>query len=232
MTTSWISINADNGQSFDAYLSLPPTGKGPGVLLIQEIFGVNEHIQAVADQYAADGYTVIAPDIFWRMEKRVSLDYDQAGFDKGLGMLGKLDLASAAKDMKAAVQTLRSHAACTGRVGSVGFCMGGLLSFVAAAEAGVDTAVCYYGGGIHQHLDKAAKIKAPLLFHFAEKDGYIPLSAVQSVRDAFSGRDNVRVIVHPKVDHGFNCWRRPAWDQVTAARARGQSLVHLSETLR
>lgn len=232
MTTSWISINAGNGQSFDAYLSLPPTGKGPGLLLIQEIFGVNEHIQAVADQYAADGYTVIAPDIFWRMERRVSLGYDQAGFDKGLGMLGKLDLSLAAKDMKAAVQTLRDHAACTGRVGSVGFCMGGLLSFIAAAEAGVDTAVCYYGGGIHQHLDKATKIKAPLLFHFAEKDGYIPLSAVQSVREAFSGRDNVRVIVHPKVDHGFNCWRRPAWDQVTAARARGQSLVHLSETLR
>lgn len=232
MNSSWISIKADNGQSFDAYLSLPPTGKGPGLLLIQEIFGVNEHIRAVADQYAADGYTVIAPDIFWRMEKRVDLGYDQTGFEKGLGMLGKLDIAAAAKDMKATVQTLRSHSACTGRVGSVGFCMGGLLSFVAAAEAGVDTAVCYYGGGIHQHLDKAPKIKAPLLFHFAEKDGYIPMSAVQSVRDTFAGRDNVRVIVHPKVDHGFNCWRRPAWDQVTAARARGQSLVHLSETLK
>ncbi len=232
MTTSWISLKADNGQSFDAYLSLPPTGKGPGLLLIQEIFGVNEHIQAVADQYAADGYTVIAPDIFWRMAPRLSLGYDQAGFEKGLAMLGQLDLSAAARDMKTCVQTLRQHAACTGRVGSVGFCMGGLLSYIAAAEAGVDTAVCYYGGGIHQHLEKATKIKAPLLFHFAEKDSYIPQSAVQSVREAFAGRDNVRVIVHPKVDHGFNCWRRPAWDQVTAARARGQSLVHLAETLR
>ena len=232
MSTSWISVNAENGQSFDAYLSLPPTGKGPGLLLIQEIFGVNEHIQAVADQYAADGYTVIAPDIFWRMEPRLSLGSDQDGFEKGLAMLGQLDLAAAGRDLKACVKVLRQHAACTGRVGSVGFCMGGLLSFIAAAEAGVDTAVCYYGGGIHQHLDKAAKIKAPLLFHFAEKDGYIPQSAVASVRTAFAGRDNVRVIVHPKVDHGFNCWRRPAWDQVTAARARGQSLVHLSETLK
>ena len=231
MSKTWISVPAGNGQSFDAYLSLPPTGKGPGLLLIQEIFGVNEHIQAVADQYAADGYCVIAPDIFWRSEKRLDLDYDQAGFEKGLALLGAMQLDLAAKDMAAAVQLLRSHQACTGKVGSLGFCMGGLLSYVAAAEAGVDTAVCYYGGGIHQHLNKAKTITAPVLFHFAAQDSYIPSSAVAAVRKTMAGRDNVRVVVHPGVDHGFNCWRRPSWHQVTAARARGQSLVHLSETL-
>jgi len=95
----------------------------------------------------------------------------------------------------------------------------------------VDTAVCYYGGGIHQQLSRAKKINCPILFHFAENDGYIPASAVASVRKAMKGRRNARIIVHPGVDHGFNCWRRPSWDQVTAARARGQSLVHLSESL-
>lgn len=232
MSKSWISVSNAAGEKFDAYLSLPPTGKGPGIVLIQEIFGVNEHIRAVADQYAADGYTVIAPDIFWRDEKRMELNYDQAGFDKGLALLGKLDVDLVAQDLKAAVATLRGHAACTGKVGSVGFCMGGLLSFAAAAHAGVDTAVCYYGGGIHQHLHRAKSVKCPVLFHFAAKDGFIPSSAVAAVRKEMGDRENVRIIVHPNVDHGFNCWRRPSWDQVTAARARGQSLVHLSETLR
>lgn len=232
MSQSWISVTNDNGEKFDAYLSLPPTGKGPGLLLIQEIFGVNEHIRAVADQYAADGYCVITPDIFWRDARRLELNYDQQGFEKGLGLLDKMDIRRVSADMKGAVATLRRLAACTGKVGSVGFCMGGLLSFVAAAEANVDTAVCYYGGGIHQHLDKAKKIKCPVLFHFAENDSYIPASAIEAVRSAMTGRKNVRIVVHPGVDHGFNCWRRPAWHQVTAARARGQSLVHLSETLK
>lgn len=231
MSNSWITVTNETGETFDAYVSLPPTGKGPGLLLIQEIFGVNEHIRAVADQYAADGYCVIAPDIFWRDEKRLDLNYDQAGFDKGLALLGKMNIDQIAKDLKASVATIRKHKACTGKVGSVGFCMGGLLSFVAAAEANVDTAVCYYGGGIHQQLSRAKKIKCPVLFHFAEKDGYIPADAVAAVRKAMAGRDNVRIVVHPGVDHGFNCWRRPSWHQVTAARARGQSLVHLSESL-
>ena len=231
MSQSWISIKNEQGEKFDAYLSLPPTGKGPGILLLQEIFGVNEHIRAVADQYAADGYAVIAPDIFWRAERRLELDYNQSGFDKGLGLLGGINLDQAAVDMRAAVNTLKQHKACTGKVGSMGFCMGGLLSFIAAAEAGVNTAVCYYGGGIHQHLDRAKKIKCPVLFHFAEKDSYIPAAAVAAVRKSMGKRENVRLIVHPGVDHGFNCWRRPSWDQVTAARARGQSLVHLSEGL-
>lgn len=232
MSKSWVSVSSKDGQSFGAYLSLPPTGKGPGLVLIQEIFGVNEHIRAVADQYAADGYVVMAPDIFWRSESRLELNYDQAGFDKGLALLAGLDIDLTAADLKATADTLRRHSACSGKVGSLGFCMGGLLSYVCAAHAGVDTAVCYYGGGIHQHLDRAKKITCPVLFHFAEKDSYIPASAVAAVRKAMKGRSNVRVVVHPGVDHGFNCWRRPAWNQVTAVRARGQSLVHLSETLR
>lgn len=232
MNQSWTTVQRPDGQSFDAYLSLPPTGKGPGLVLIQEIFGVNEHIRAVADQYAADGYCVLAPDIFWRDVRRVELDYNQAGFDQGLALMGKMPVDDIAIDLKACVDTLRSHPNSTKKVGSLGFCMGGLLSFVAAAHAGVDTAVCYYGGGIHQNLHRAASIKCPVLFHFAEKDAYIPESAVSAVKKAMSGRDNVRLLVHPGVDHGFNCWRRPAWDQVTAARARGQSLVHLAETLR
>jgi carboxymethylenebutenolidase len=231
MTASWVSIAGSKGEQFDAYLSLPPTGRGPGLVVIQEIFGVNAHIRAVADQYAADGYTVMAPDIFWRHERRIALGYDQPGFDKGLALLGSLDLDASAGDLKACVDALRANHACTGTVGSLGFCMGGLLSYVAAAHAGVDTAVCYYGGGIHQQLDRASHIRCPILFHFAEQDGYIPASAVEAVQQRMKSHARAQIVVHPGVDHGFNCWQRPSWHQVTAARARGQSLVHLSETL-
>ena len=231
MNASWISVKNTRNEQFDAYLSLPPTGRGPGLVILQEIFGVNEHIRAVADQYATDGYCVIAPDIFWREGRKIELAYDPQGFERGLGLLGKLNIDQTAIDLQATVTALKQLSACTGKVGSLGFCMGGLLSFIAAAEAGVDTAVCYYGGGIHQHLDRAKKIRCPVLFHFADQDAYIPQQAVQAVRKSLGGRKNVRVIVHAGVDHGFNCWRRPAWNQVTAARARGQSLVHLSESL-
>jgi carboxymethylenebutenolidase len=231
MNASWISVKNTRNEQFDAYVSLPPTGRGPGLVILQEIFGVNEHIRAVADQYAADGYCVIAPDVFWREGRKIELAYDPQGFERGLGLLGKLNIDQTAIDLQATVTALKQLSACTGKVGSLGFCMGGLLSFIAAAEAGVDTAVCYYGGGIHQHLDRAKKIRCPVLFHFADQDAYIPQQAVQAVRKSLGGRKNVRVIVHAGVDHGFNCWRRPAWNQVTAARARGQSLVHLSESL-
>ncbi len=231
MNASWISVKNTRNEQFDAYLSLPPTGRGPGLVILQEIFGVNEHIRAVADQYAADGYCVIAPDIFWREGRKIELAYDPPGFERGLGLLGKLNIDQTAIDLQATVDALKRQSACTGKVGSLGFCMGGLLSFIAAAEAGVDTAVCYYGGGIHQHLDRAKKMRCPVLFHFADQDAYIPQQAVAAVRKSLGGRKNVRVIVHAGVDHGFNCWRRPAWNQVTAARARGQSLVHLSESL-
>ena len=231
MNASWISVKNTRNEQFDAYLSLPPTGRGPGLVILQEIFGVNEHIRAVADQYAADGYCVIAPDIFWREGRKIELAYDPQGFERGLGLLGKLNIDQTAIDLQATVAALKQQPACTGKVGSLGFCMGGLLSYIAAAEAGVDTAVCYYGGGIHQHLDRAKKIRCPVLFHFADQDAYIPQQAVAAVRKSLGGRKNVRLIVHAGVDHGFNCWRRPAWNQVTAARARGQSLVHLSESL-
>jgi carboxymethylenebutenolidase len=231
MNASWISVKNTRNEQFDAYVSLPPTGRGPGLVILQEIFGVNEHIRAVADQYAADGYCVIAPDIFWREGRKIELAYDPQGFERGLGLLGNLNIDQTAIDLQATVTALKQQSACTGKVGSLGFCMGGLLSFIAAAEAGVDTAVCYYGGGIHQHLDRAKKIRCPVLFNFADQDAYIPQQAVQAVRKSLGGRKNVRVIVHAGVDHGFNCWRRPAWNQVTAARARGQSLVHLSESL-
>jgi carboxymethylenebutenolidase len=235
MNSRWIDVKAPDGGGFKGYLSLPPLaekgGKGPGIVLIQEIFGVNAHIRAVADQYASDGYTVLAPDIFWRLQPMVDLGYGEADFQTGIGYMQKFDFAAGVQDLAASMNALRRLPQCSGKVASVGYCMGGMLSYLCAAEAGVDAAVCYYGGGIHTKLDLAGKIKCPMLFHFAGNDSYIPAAAVEAVKQTFAGREGARIDVYAGVDHGFNCWDRPAYNQQSAALARGRSLSFLATTV-
>ncbi len=228
MTSQMISIPSQNGTSFSGYLALPPTGTGPGIILIQEIFGVNKHIRAVADQYALDGYVVLAPDLFWRETPNVQLGYNETDFGTALAMMQRLDFSLALSDLTSAVTTLRARPECTGGVASLGFCMGGLLSYLSAVSAGVDAAICYYPGSIEKHLDKAGQITCPVLIHFAEKDHYIPSEAVAEVKKTFANTDHVTVNVYPGVDHGFNCWERPAYHQKTSSLAHGTSLAFLA----
>jgi carboxymethylenebutenolidase len=231
MNSSSISISSHDGQQFDAYLSLPPTGRGPGLVIIQEIWGVNAHIKAVADQYAMDGYVVLAPDVFWRQEANVNLKYNEPDTQKAFQLMTNLDEAHAVADLVSTANALRARPEVSGKLGSIGFCMGGRLSYQLAASGAVDAAVCYYGGGIQNHLDKAAKVKCPILFHYAALDGYIPASAVADVKTAFAGRNNAQFHVYEGVDHGFNCWGRPMYQQRAAALARGRTLAWLSEQL-
>lgn len=230
MNSSWIQIPAEGG-AFKAYLSLPPTGRGPGIVLIQEIFGVNHHIRAVADQYAMDGYTVLAPDVFWREEPGVELGYGPDDFAKGMALANRASFVQCVRDLALALKSLRGLPECTGKAASIGYCMGGRLSYQLAAETDVDVAVCYYGGGIHTVLDQAPKIRAPILFHFADRDRFIPAEAVAAVKKIFAGRDNALVDVYQDVDHGFNCWDRAAYDQTAAALARGRTLAFLATNL-
>jgi len=231
MTSRWIDIQAEDGKSFKGYLSLPPTGSGPGLMIIQEIWGVNAHIRAVADQYASNGYVVLAPDVFWRSEPGVDLDYNETDTKKAYGLMNSLDNAQATQDLDKAAQALRALPECTGKVGIVGFCMGGRLAYLSAANGSVDAAVAYYGGGIDKFLDQADKVKCPILFHYAEKDAHIPPTAVSAIKAAFANASNASFEVHPDTDHGFNCWGRPSYNQKTAALAHGQSLAFLSKVL-
>lgn len=228
--TEWTSVAVPGGAFFDAYLATPPAGSGPGLVLFQEIFGVNEHIRGVAEQYALDGFVVLAPDIFWRSQRRVELGYEGAERQRGIQLAGQLKGPELGLDMVAAVTALRARPEVNGKVGAIGYCMGGRLAFLAAATAGVDAAVAYYGGGIHDQLDKAAKIECPVLFHYAEHDDHIPMSAVDKVRTAMHGKP-AEVHVYPGAMHGFNCWARASYHAPSAALAHGRSLQFLAANL-
>ena len=197
--TQWIDL----APGFAGYLALPPAGHGPGLVLFQEIFGVNEHIRAVAEQYALDGFVVLAPDVFWRQAPLVELGYEGDDRVRAIDLMKAYAGPDALADVTLSVQTLRARPEVGGaKVGAYGYCMGGRLAYLAAATAGVDAASAFYGGGIHGQLDKAAAIACPIQFHYAENDDNIPLSAVESVRSAMAGKQ-AEVFVYPAAHHGF-----------------------------
>jgi len=231
LNSSWIDIAGAHGERFTGYLSLPPTGRGPGIVLLSEIWGVNEHIRAVADQYALDGYAVLAPDYFWRLEPRVDLGYDQAGTARAFELYQQVDTAQAAIDAASALATLRARPECTGKVATMGFCLGGQLAYRAAAIGQPDAAVVYYGGGVHQHLDVADRLGMPVLFHHAGRDSFITQDAVAAIKARFAGKPQARFFDYADVDHGFNCWGRPAYEQHAAALAHGRTLEFLAQQL-
>ena len=169
---------AADGGSFRAYLSRPARGSGPGLLLLQEIFGVNETMRAQADQLAEEGYAVVVPDLFWRLEPGVELDYSPEGWQRAFELYGKFDEGKAVEDIAATLEVLRRHPACEGKVGAIGYCLGGKLAFLTGCRTDVDCSVCYYGVGIEKNLDEIGNIKGPMVMHFAELDKFAPPEAV------------------------------------------------------
>ena len=230
-SASWITISSAEQQNFSGYLALPPAGTGPGLVLVQEIWGVNAHIRAVAEQYALDGFVVLAPDVFWRQQERTDLNYDETDSAKAMELMNSLDLGQATEDVALAIEHLRGLPQVSGKVGVVGFCMGGQLAYRAAAIGKPDAAVSYYGGGIHNHLELAEQIQQPILFHYAGNDRLIPASVIKQVREAFKGQTHASFEEYEGVDHGFNCWGRPAYQQRAAALARGRTLIFLAQHL-
>ncbi len=229
MNSQWIKIQGSDGE-YGAYLSLPPTGKGPGLVLFQEIFGVNEHIRTIADQYALDGYVVLVPDVFWRQAPRIELGYVGADMDRAMQLMGEMDQKGVEADIKTTVATLRARPEVVGKIGAFGFCMGGRLAYAAAAQGGINAAVSYYGGGIQNQLDRAASIHCPMLFHYGALDTKIPLSAINAVKTAFANK-SADFYVYPNADHGFNCWARGTYHQPSSALAHARTLLHFSNHL-
>ena len=226
--TSWMPIGHDG---FDGYLALPPAGRGPGIVLWQEIFGVNAHIRAVAEQYALAGFVVLAPDVFWRQARRIELGYEGEERQRGRDLAAALQPETLQADIRAAVGALRSLPATAGcRTGSVGYCLGGRLAYLTAALTDIGAAVAYYGGGIHDQLALAPKIRAAMQFHYAGHDDHIPPAAVAKVREVMTAQA-AEVHVYADAQHGFNCWARATYHAPSAALALGRSLTFLASRL-
>jgi carboxymethylenebutenolidase len=219
-----ITITADDGGKFSGYLALPAAGKGPGLLMLQEIFGVNKEMRETADLYAEEGYVVLVPDMFWRIEPGMQIGYSPKEIEKGRDYKARTDLDVATRDMSAAVKALKAMPEVTGKVGAIGFCFGGLLAYLAATRCGVDAAVSYYGGGIDNYLGEAEKA-CPIVFHFAGNDSGIPMEAVEKVKAAFAGRADSHVYVYPGVGHAFSNHGRPVYDKPAAGVAHTRSVA-------
>jgi carboxymethylenebutenolidase len=230
ISTEWIQLDSPDGK-FDAYVVTPHLGRGPGIVLLQEIFGVNEHIRTVAHQYAEDGYIVIVPDLFWRSQAHVELSYDEAGWKRAVELMNAADLGKAQADIGIAVEALKQRPGHNGAIASLGFCWGGLLSYHTAANGLVDAAICYYGGGIANSLDRAAEIEIPVLMLFGEEDTHIPMDKVHKIAEAFQENELVDIVSFTEAQHGFNCNYRDSYNQRAAVEAHGESLIFLSENL-
>jgi carboxymethylenebutenolidase len=225
MAGQWIEIKAADGGKFRGYLATPASGKGPGIVLCQEIFGINAYIREVADYYAEEGYVVLAPDLFWRLEKDVELGYSESDWQKAFALLQKFDTDKGMEDITAAVRALRTRTEVVGKVGALGFCLGGRLAYLAAARSGVDCAVSYYGVTIDQYLGDAAKVKVPMVLHFAEQDKYAPMEKVNQIREALKGKNDVSVFVYPGVDHAFARPPSPHYNKPSALMAHHRSIA-------
>ncbi len=162
-----ITIKTSDGD-FAGYLSTPSAGTGPGMVVIQEIFGVNAVMRGVADALAARGYLALCPDLFWRLKPGVQLsDKTKAEWDEAFALMNKFDPDAGVKDIQSTISQLRRIPGCTGKVGAVGYCLGGLLAYLTAARTDSDACVSYYGVNIHTKLDEAKTIKKPLMLHIA-----------------------------------------------------------------
>ena len=200
---STVSIAGLDGEgSFHAYRGDPVESPKATVIVIQEIFGVNAGIRRKVDDWAAKGYRAVAPDMFWRFAHDVELDPDQPEqLQQAFGLLGQFDINSAVRDIEAVIRWARAEPA--GKVGLVGFCLGGRLAYLAATRTDIDASVGYYGGGIDKLLGEAHAIARPLMLHFGADDDHITPDIVATIRQGLSGKPGVTVFDYPGAGHGF-----------------------------
>ncbi len=221
---NFIDLKSADGTIFPAYVAQPTGTPRGAVVVLQEIFGVNPHIQAVADGYAEAGYLVVAPSTFHRVQAGVDLGYTEADMNAGFGLKSAVEALPAAGVMPD-IQAAIDYAAKAGKVGILGFCWGGLLTWRAACTLkGLNAAVPFYGGGITTPDEVARQPKVPVMAHFGDQDHWIPLDGVEAFKKAHP--DVEAHIYH--ANHGFNCDHRGSYDATAAALARERTLAFLA----
>jgi carboxymethylenebutenolidase len=232
ITTRAETIAMPDGGSMDAYVAIPESGSGPGVLVLMEIFGVGTYIRGATDRLAEHGYVALAPDLYRRTRPGVQFGTGPEGLQEAFAAVSELDTAGAIEDAITALGTVRTLPEVTGGTGVLGFCLGGTLAFGVAIAADPDTLVGYYGSGIPEMLTDAGAVSCPVLLHFGAQDPYIPLEQSQGVADAAVARPGWQVEIQPDGGHAFDNWDNPMFHQPEpAARAWKLTRDFLAQTL-
>jgi carboxymethylenebutenolidase len=203
MAGETLQIQTPDG-AFSAYVARPAQTPAPAIVVLQEIFGVNQVMRDICDDLAAQGYLAVCPDLFWRIEPGVDItDQSEAEWKKAFELMNAFDPDQGLRDIRAVIATVREHEACTGKVGAVGYCLGGLLAFLTATRTDADASVSYYGVGIEQRTGEAERLAHPLLMHIAEADQFVPKAAQDLILGALKNHPQIQIHTYPGRDHAF-----------------------------
>jgi carboxymethylenebutenolidase len=230
---SHITIDATDGSgSFTAYLAEPKHKPAGAVVLIQEIFGINDSMRETAAQLADQGFLVLAPDLFWRLEPGVELtDKSEAEFKRALDLMGRFDQDLGIADLRATLAVARTLPGANGRAGTMGYCLGGRLAFMMAIRSDADVNVSYYGVGLDGLLGELGAVTSPLVLHIAGQDAFFPAEGRAKVIEAVAGNELVHAFNYAQADHGFARAGGVHWDALSAVIANGRSAEALAKAL-
>lgn len=231
MATVPVRIPAADGGDFEAWLATPASGRGPGMVVLAEVYNANPWARSVAERFAAAGYVAIVPDLYWRQEPGVYLPYTPEGRERARTFGQAMDMPHFVADLAACAAWLRRRPDCSGRVGATGFCLGGKLVWVGLADRAVDAGVAYYASGIEPHLDKGARIDLPLLMHFGSLDHRLPPELYRRVCERLAGKPHASTFWYEGADHGFNRDGHPPYHPEAAALAWKRSLAFFARHL-
>lgn len=226
-----LTITTDVG-SFSAYVDYPEADKAPAVVVLHEVFGVNDDIRQTCDALASQGFIAVAPDLFWRQQAGVDLSVtSEADWKAGLALYMAYDRAKGVEDIMATIDAARHLDRSTGRVAVMGYCLGGLMAFLTAARSKVDAAVAFHGGDTEKYLDQAKAVTAPFLMHLADEDEFISKAAQADIKSAFAGMSNVAIYSYPGCNHAFSRHGGAHYDAAAAKTANDRTWAFLKEKL-
>lgn len=227
-----VEIQSHDGKTFGAYWAKATKANAPVLLVIQEIFGVNASMRAMCEAWAAKGYHAICPDIFWRQQPCVELtDKTPEEWQQAIGYMNGMDLGLCLKDLQSTLKKSRTLESSNGRVGTMGFCLGGKLAYLMAAKSDANCNISYYGVGLADLLNEVPNIKNPLLMHFAENDKYLNGDVLKKVKDAVSKNPHIESYVYPGVEHAFSRINGEHFDAAASKQAFERSYKFLDVNL-